>query len=59
MKEVLMGNKKDKEERRMTVMYHSAKAIEEASQPVTKKRRGKALEYKPCPMMNELLKNLV
>ncbi|MDD4506226.1 MAG: hypothetical protein PHE60_07640 [Sulfurospirillaceae bacterium] len=55
-----MGSKKDKEERRMTVIYHSAKAIEEAAKPVAKKRRGKALRYVPSSNheMNELMKNL-
>lgn len=60
MKAVFMGSKKDKEERRMTVIYHSAKAIEEAAKPVAKKRRGKPLRYVPSSNheMNELMKNL-
>lgn len=61
MKKVFLGREKGKEERRVTIIYHSAKAIEEANKPVTKKRRGEALRYVPSSNheMEELMKNLV
>lgn len=55
-----IGRKKGKEERRMTIIYHSAKAIKEAHKLVNKKHCGKALRYVPSSdcEMEELMKSL-